>query len=308
MKNNGISNILVPLDFSETSLNALQTAIVISKQQKAKIILINVVDTSFMLGFKGLYYISERTINSIIDVSARMLKPLVANLKEEHKLECTSEVKVGLVPQNIITAAHENNADLIIMGTHGASGFRKFFMGSTAQRVIKFSSYPILTIPSNQKWLDFKKILFPIRPIQGAIEKYDFLLKLVAQAKASIDILILASTYDKTEKELLQNLVKELKRKVTKDKIKISGALKVGTKMPQAVLNMSKSIDADMIVITRNFDSGFKQFFIDPFEQRIVNHATVPVLSVRPKLTSPDLQVAIQQIHESFPNQMPSFS
>ena len=76
MKNNSISHILVPLDFSESSLNALETAIALAKQQKARITLLNVIDSSFMFGFKGVYYISEKTIDCIVDVSVRMLNPL----------------------------------------------------------------------------------------------------------------------------------------------------------------------------------------------------------------------------------------
>jgi len=307
MTNNKIANILVPLDFSESSLNALETAIAIAKQQKAKITLLNVVDSSFMFGFKGVYYISEKTIDSIIDVSERMLNPIMQKLNEEHGLCSTMEVKVGLVPQCIARAASKNDVDLIIMGTHGTSGVRKYFLGSIAQNVIKISSCPVLTIPSNQKWLNFNKILFPIRPIRGAIEKYDFLQKLIAPTSASIDILILASTFDEKEKELLKGLVKKLKTKVARDKIKISGSLKVGKKMSGSVLKASKSIEADMIVVTSNISSDFKQFFIGPFEQRIVNHATIPVLSVKAQLTNPDSQVVIQQIHESFPSQVPAF-
>jgi hypothetical protein len=83
--------------------------------------------------------------------------------------------------------------------------------------------------------------------------------------------------------------------------------MKSGGNLPEAVLNMSKSIDADIIVITISADSDFKQFFIGPFEQHIVNHAVVPVLSIKPKLRSPDLQIAIQHINESFPSRMPAF-
>ena len=81
MKNNNISHILVPLDFSESSLNSLETAIALAKQQKAKITLLNVVDSNFMFGFKGAYYVSEKTIDSIVDVSAGMLNPLLNKFK-----------------------------------------------------------------------------------------------------------------------------------------------------------------------------------------------------------------------------------
>jgi len=303
MEKNGISHILVPLDFSESSLNALETAIALAKQQQAKITLLNVVDSSVIFGFNGPYYVSERTIDGMVDVSAGMLNPLLANLKE-HKVECTSEIKVGLVPQAIIKAASDNDVDLIIMGTHGASGAREFFIGSTAQQVIKITSCPVLTVPLGKKWVDFKTILFPIRPIAEGAEKYDFLRKIIRHNNTSINVLILASADYDLEKTTLQKLVKELKTKVIEDEIKISGSLKSGGNMAKAVLKMSKSVDADMIVITLKNEAAFNQSFIGPFEQYIVNHATVPVLGIRPKLTSSDSQGTKQQIHESFPSQI----
>ena len=62
MINTKIKNILVPLDFSEASLNALETAIAIAKQQNSNIMLLNVADSSFIFGFKGVYYISEKQL------------------------------------------------------------------------------------------------------------------------------------------------------------------------------------------------------------------------------------------------------
>jgi nucleotide-binding universal stress UspA family protein len=305
MKNNNLSHILVPLDFSEGSLNSLETAIALAKQQKAKITLLNVVDSNLLFGFHGPYYVSEKTLDSMVNVAAGMLNPLLANLKE-HELECTSEIKVGLVPQAIIKTASDNDVDLIIMGTHGASGVREFFIGSTAQQVIKITSCPVLTVPLSKKWVDFKTILFPIRPMAEGVEKYDFLRKIIRHNYTSIKVLILAPNDNDLEKKILRKLVKELKPKLIEDEIKISGSLKSGGSMPKAVLRMSKSIGADMIVISVKNETAFKQFFIGSFEQHIVNHATVPVLSIRPKLTNSGSQV-IQKIHESFPSQIPEF-
>ncbi len=153
MINTTIKSILAPLDFSETSLNALETAIAIAKQQKAGIRLLNIVDSSFLFGTNGVYYISEKTIKSIVDVSSCMLNTLLRTLKEKHDVNFTAEVKVGFVPQSITNTASEIDADLIIMGTHGISGFREFTMGSTAQKVVKTSICPVLTIPPNKKWI-----------------------------------------------------------------------------------------------------------------------------------------------------------
>ena len=66
MKNKNIAHILVPLDFSGSSLNALETALAIAKQHNTTITLLNVKDPGFMFGFKGVYYISEKAIDSIV--------------------------------------------------------------------------------------------------------------------------------------------------------------------------------------------------------------------------------------------------
>jgi nucleotide-binding universal stress UspA family protein len=305
MKNNTITHILVPLDFYESSLNALETAVVLAKKHSATITLLNVVDPNFLFEFKGFYYISEKTINSIVEVSARRLNALAKKVKEEDALNCSLKVKVGPVPQSIIKTAFDIDVDLIIMGTYGASGFRKFFIGSAAQKVIKIVNCPVLTIPFNRKWTEFKKILFPMRPVAGAIEKYDWVRKIITNDSVSMNLLVLAHKYDDEEKMLLQNFVREVKAKTVEDKIKVSGTLKVGESMPQAVLKMSKYVDPDVIVLTSSHDHHFKEFFVAPFEQHIVNHANVPVLSVKPKLASPHLSVDIQQVHESFTIQIP---
>ena len=136
MKSNHITQILVPLDFSESSLNALDTAIAMSKQNNTSVTLLHVVDQSFMFGFKGVYCISEKTIESIVDISARRLNPLVKKIKEDHALKCTSEIKVGLVPQSISQTAFGMGADLIVMGTHGASGIRKLLLSKLVYKFL----------------------------------------------------------------------------------------------------------------------------------------------------------------------------
>jgi nucleotide-binding universal stress UspA family protein len=305
MKDNTITHILVPLDFSETSFNALETAIAVAKQHNTTITLLNVVDANALFEFKGFYYIAEKSINSIVEDSARKLSTLAKKVKGEHALNCNPEVTVGPVALSIIKTAFDIDADLIIMGTQGVSGFRKFFIGSSAQKVIKLASCPVLTIPSNGKWIEFKKILFLIRPVAAAIEKYDWVRKIITDDSAAINLLVLAHTYEGKEKKLLQNFVKELKAKAIKDKIKVSGTLKVGEKMPQAALKMSKYVGPDVIVLTSSADCDLKQFFIGPFEQHIVNHANVPVLSIKPKLVYPISSVGIQQVHELLPTQTP---
>ena len=305
MKYNNLKNILVPLDFSESSLNALETAIVIARQHSASILLLNVVDTRLMFGFSGVSYISEKTIERIAKVSAKMLASVVENVKQKHQLTCTALVKVGLVPLSIINAAFDNKSDLIVLGTHGVSGFRDLFIGTTAQEVVKIATCPVLTVPGNRKWTSFEKILFPVYEIAGTLGKYDLMHKIIGTGYSSLKIVMLAKPQATAGGELLSRLANELWQELSNREIKDPGNLVFCENDAAAVLKMSLSSQADMVVIGLSGNTTFKEFFIGPFEQHIVNHASMPVLSLRSALTSPDSQLVIRQIHESYPDQIP---
>ena len=71
-------------------------------------------------------------------------------------------VNSGRVDPEIIDFAKSMHIDLIIMGTHGTSGYREIFIGSNTQRVVTLSDIPVLTIQKGVKKTEFKNILIPI--------------------------------------------------------------------------------------------------------------------------------------------------
>src|ERR1017187_8298306 len=137
MKQNGIKNILVPVDFSEISEIAMNEAMALSKSLKANVFLIHVVE------FNG-YYSSiapeiQTNLPTLSDVKSAVEKKM-ENIQEEIE-KCFGRkpeayITTGFVHTEIIEYSKKNNIDLIIMGTHGASGYKEFFIGSNAQRVV----------------------------------------------------------------------------------------------------------------------------------------------------------------------------
>src|SRR5512138_2945580 len=83
-----------------------------------------------------------------------------------------------------------------MIGTHGASGFRRFFMGSTAYRVIKHTTYPVMTVPGSGDWSSFRSILFPIRLIPDALKKYDHVRPILLRDHPTMQILGLSMDSD----------------------------------------------------------------------------------------------------------------
>lgn len=172
MLNSNLHTILVPIDYSNISINALDTAIAMAKRQQAQLTLLHVVSINRVMVPTGSAML-DVALGDHIASNQHSLDTLAQNVQDEHSIECKALVVLGAVCPSIVNEAAKLQADLIVMGTHGASGLWEFFIGSNAYAVLKHAPCPVLTVPPYRKWESFKKILFPIRPVADAISKYD---------------------------------------------------------------------------------------------------------------------------------------
>jgi nucleotide-binding universal stress UspA family protein len=141
--------ILVPLDGSDMAQKALQEAEKLAKIFDSELLLVQVVP------FMPIYGSPELVTPLIIDEkqkesAQRYLATLAENLRQKgFRVQCT--VKTGQqVPAEIIDVAKETGADLIVMNTHGRSGFTRWFVGSVALKVLTRAETPILLIRSKR--------------------------------------------------------------------------------------------------------------------------------------------------------------
>src|SRR6476620_4355433 len=160
-----IQRILVPIDLSETSLNALDAAVAIAQKHKAQILLLNVIESGFDSFSDDTGFFSVASMTNSSDVLTALA----------HAIQHTSELgprvlqAEGNVVDTVLKTSLTCQADLIVMGTHGASGYRDSFIGSNTYNVIKHAHCPVLSIPPGRKYLNFRRPLFPIRPVSGAL-------------------------------------------------------------------------------------------------------------------------------------------
>ncbi|MGZ4117599.1 MAG: universal stress protein, partial [Bacteroidia bacterium] len=146
-----IKRILVPVDFSETSMEALNHAIYLAKITKASITMINVTETVQPVVVPVDYPIAysyniETFEKAAITHSKQHLKKLTDKIKKKDNISISFVATIGWVKDEIIETAKRIKADIIIMGTHGVKGFREFIMGSNTFRVVNESQCPVLSI------------------------------------------------------------------------------------------------------------------------------------------------------------------
>lgn len=277
-----IHKILVPVDFSATSLNALDSAIAMAKQHDAHLILMNVVEPAGLAGAQTEGLQSDEALVNQVHHSQQELQALQHSIIEKWQLDCEIVGAKGNVSAAIINISTIRQVDIIVMGTHGVSGFKPSFIGLNAFNVVKRATCPVLTIPLKKRWDSFKKILFPVRPILSALEKYDFIRKIIRKNNASLKVLGLA-TNNENDVEMIKGLALQLNEKLKIDEVESATYFKVGQNMAEEVLKIAALMETDLIVITASVDHAGKQLLVGPYTRDIINHALFPVLSIKPR-------------------------
>jgi len=142
--------ILVALDGSDTSALALQTAIRLGQDCRAKVIAVYVVDNTPVLYDAGYYdptVLRKALFEEGDRVTAEAKTQIVAAGLEAQTLVAEVELLGDDIPHQIEKAADAANADIIVLGTHGRRGFKRLMLGSVAERFVRISSRPVLLVP-----------------------------------------------------------------------------------------------------------------------------------------------------------------
>jgi nucleotide-binding universal stress UspA family protein len=276
-----LKKILVATDYTELSENAVTTASAICQKHDAILILLHVVKNAPA-------YTPPEEYNPTLDYTKEMkiaarseLRHLGDRIRNQYKIQVDEIVSYGEVVKEILRIIHENNPDLVLIGTHGASGFRRFFIGSTAYRVIKYTKFPVITIPGAGDWADFRNILFPIRLIPDALKKYDVIRPIIRKNSSTLHILGLTMESGIDKMNDVFELEEELEGRLQEDQVTFDVSYHRCNNYADKILETAEEKMADLIVIIATMDKTKGEFFIGPFSQQILNHAKVPVLCIR---------------------------
>ena len=270
-----IKKIIVPIDLSHTSLNALDTAVTIARKHDASLHLLNIIEPGLDV-LMDEYDFHRYHLSNSPDV----LTALAGSIQHANKLKPKIIQAEGNVAETIIKSSLLHQSDLIVIGTHGASGFRDGFIGSNTYGVLKHSVCPVLTIPPVGKYSAFKKILFPVRPVSGALMRYDVVSHFLS-SQSIMDVLGLSYGKIEPEKNILEKVIEEIKELLQNDNAKAKSVWGAGLSVAEDVLQYMQATHPDLVIITSVLDVITKPGFIGPHTQKIINGSKVPLLSIK---------------------------
>jgi nucleotide-binding universal stress UspA family protein len=144
-----IKNILVPIDGSDYSLNAAEYAIRIARNEKAQLFCIHIVTPSIPYGYATPASTESRNHDEAIKRKIESWFDDVRNMAKDediHDIKTEIFIDVKSIIQSIVEYASRKDIDLIVIGTKGRSGLKKFLMGSVANGIVEHAHCPVLVV------------------------------------------------------------------------------------------------------------------------------------------------------------------
>src|SRR5690554_566535 len=275
-----VNKIVIPIDFSKTSKVALEHAANLCKVFKSDLYLMHAFTTANIEIFPNLN-LGNTTFNDVREAVSTELNTIGNEFREKYGVNVEIILKDGRPSRAIVETADEIGADMIVMGTHGVSGFEEFFLGSNAYKVVTSSKVPVFTIQEGAGKVGYKRILLPI---DHSVRTRDKVSEAAYFAKAFGATIHIAALMNKEGKEQLPQMnlkIKQVEEYLENRGIAYENATLEGEDIADMTIEHAEKIDADLIFIMTEQEAA-TGLFVGPYAQRLVNHSIVPVISVTP--------------------------
>jgi len=276
MKNLDIRRIAIPTDYSDTAKVAMRHAIQLAKHFSADITLIHVTEES---AYSGIFTTSLSDYEQTEKAKLR-LQEEAHRIEQEFGINVSQEVRSGRIYDQIVEAANDAGADMIVMGTHGVSGWAEFFAGSNAFRVVTQATCPVLTIQGHTPSEGFKNIIVPFDRTPETRQKVRYAAALAKKYGAKLHLASLLLEDSPAIRAEFAHKVKQVTDYLEREGIAHEENTLVGNNLATMTMNYAESKKGDLVVIMTEQEFNVTGFLVGPFAQQIVNHCKLPVLSI----------------------------
>ncbi len=274
-----MQGIVVAVDFSNTSIHAIEYAIPLANKLKANIILVWVdkispseslyPDTSAQNRNEA----KKRFDEIVASYSRRMGK----NLKMEYKL------RKGKIYHEVDIVAKNSGAGLIITGAHGISGFEEYWIGSNAFKIVTYASCPVITVRHDfPVKKEISRILVPVDSSVETVQKLPFVVRLAKLFRSEVHVVATHSSHLSSIQHLTEKFVQQITTYLYSHEVPFVEDSIVSTDPTKVVLTYAQDVGADLIAIMTEQETP-ANILLGPHAQQLINNSSIPVLSIHPQ-------------------------
>lgn len=302
-----LRQILCPVDFSEFSQRALDRAFAVARCYGSTVTALHVVSPVPVAALPGPYSFGSETPPPMV-LPRTDPGVIIAQVQRLVDSEQVPGVPINIlveeasnVYREILSQADRLHADLVVMGTHGRSGFEHLFLGSTAEKVLRKARCPVMTVPRKvpdampRETVPFTRILCAVDFSPSSKVALDFAISLASEANATLTLVhaievfphyhefsppaavdVTAWTVD-AERRLRQLVPDAVRARCTVNEVVSAG------KAYREILALAAALDSDLIVMGVHGRGAADLFFFGSTTHHVVREARCPVLTLRGK-------------------------
>jgi nucleotide-binding universal stress UspA family protein len=277
-----MKNIIVPTDFSDQATEALKFAVEVAAKSSGQIWLIHVVDLPMSVDpmITTSLYVDDNLVKDINAKTQKSFDKITAKYANSG-VKIRTSVEYGNTTMAILALIEKKKADLVVMGTKGATGLKEIFIGSNTEKIVRGSKAPVISIPKSSKVKSIKNIVFP-NSLRGENETLTLAVKALQdffQAKLHI-VFVNTPGFFKRDYETLGRLRTYAKRYMFKDyKVHVYNDISE----QEGTMNFATEVGADMIALGTEGRSGIAHLFTGSIAEDLVNHVQCPIWTFRTK-------------------------
>ena len=277
-----MKKILVPTDFSKTSITALETAFEIAKKAGASIFVLHVVEEATPDSYKitGEWrddnWEDRLFTFKLLERAKAQLEKLVMDPRFS-AVKLVGELRLGNPFHGMNTIIAEQKVDLVVMGTRGKTNLESMVIGTNTERVVRHSPCPILTVHKKPSSSDFKNIVYATAMSKDE-EIFSRIVKRTQQLYDSTIHLVRINTPGDFQRD---RVVKDYMNKFAKSLQLKNFTINVYNDVSEeeGILYFADSIDADLIAMATHGRTGFAHVLAGSIAEGVVSKAVRPVLT-----------------------------
>ncbi len=273
-----MKKILVPTDFSKEAENALKVAAQLAKRYECEIYLFHMLEIPFQ-------EVDALSTHSALPEAMFFMKlahqRFEAVLSSEYLKGLTvyETVKANNNFSSVIETCHEQGVDMIVMGSHGASGLKEMFIGSNAEKVVRTSDIPVLVIKNEHANFTVENFVFASDFKNDNKDTYRQAVDFAKMFDAKIHLLMVNTPNDFSKTADAKKRIHEFIKDYPFADYTIT--IYNDESVEKGILNFSREIDADLIGISTHGRQGISHFFNGSICEDLVNHAKRPVITFK---------------------------
>ena len=273
-----MKKILVPTDFSEHAGYAIKVAAQIAKKNNGEIVLLHMLELPNQAG---------DALGSGHEIPEIMLfkKMAIEKLEEIMNDDCLKGIKVSESIQfestyeGVMKVSEVNNIDLIVMGSHGANGFKEMFIGSNAEKIVRNSEVPVLIIKQDEGDFNIEKIVFA-SDFSAEIKKpFNKVIEFANMFGAELQLLMINTPSSFKPTHIAKDIIKQFASNFSIQKY--SAHIYNDVNVENGILNYVSATNGDIVGMCTHGRKGLAHFFNGSISEDLVNHSTHPVITFK---------------------------